>query len=302
MNRAAIIEAATALVGIHAAILAGQGAIPRPRILVVYRSGVEAFAEVLEAIRTGLPPDVLGVIDLNDPNSRSQLGRGLGQSPAILIAVGGEASRTLASHNLTAPVISTMIMEADREKKPHGAVCLDVPLAKVLRETARLFPGRKRLGIIRNPLRERPAAGQLKEQAALEGFASVVVDCPGPEGLLSSFNSLAGKVDFVLALPDSSLYNGATVRPLILASLDRRLPIIGFSSSFVRAGAALGVYPDFRGVGEQTAEMAARCLASQQCSGQEQARDLVVAVNQKVTRLIGLDFQASRFPQVVVVR
>lgn len=108
-------------------------------------------------------------------------------------------------------------------------------------------------------------------------------------------------MDFVLCLPDSTLYNSTTAKPLILASLNNRVPIVGFSANFVRAGAAIGVYPDFRDVGVQTGEIAQRGLAGQAIAADEGPRKVTVAVNQRVVRLLGLEYQ-PRHGEVVTFR
>ncbi|MCL6650633.1 MAG: amidohydrolase, partial [Chloroflexi bacterium] len=83
-------------------------------------------------------------------------------------------------------------------------------------------------------------------------------------------------------------YTPTTVKPLVLASLRKRLPLIGFSAAFARAGAAIGIYPDFREVGVQTAEMVRRYLEGQSRPGSEGPRKLKAVVNLKVVRLLGL--------------
>ncbi len=125
------------------------------------------------------------------------------------------------------------------------------------------------------------------------------MDAANPEELLRGFASLKGKVDFVLCFPDSTLYNSATIKPLILASLEHRLPIVGFSPNFVRAGAAAGVYPDFREIGRQAGRVARGCGST--CPGTEEtARVLNVAVNQRVERLLGLEHDPAA--RVVTIR
>jgi len=127
-----------------------------------------------------------------------------------------------------------------------------------------------------------------------------IVDLSKPEELLTAVRSLKGRVDLVVCLPDGTLYNSATVKPLILAALESHLPIVGFSQNFVRAGAALGVYPDFRDIGAQTAEIAQKQLAGQPAGPVEGPRKLVVGVNQRVMRLLGLEYRESG--NVVTVR
>jgi ABC-type uncharacterized transport system substrate-binding protein len=120
--------------------------------------------------------------------------------------------------------------------------------------------------------------------------------------LIRLFLGLRGKTDFVIVLPDSSLYNNTTVSPLIVASLENQLPLVAFSSSFVRAGAAVGIYPDFHDIGAQTAGLAVRYCATQAALPEEGPRKLTVAVNQRVARLLGLEFKQPKSGGLVVFK
>jgi ABC-type uncharacterized transport system substrate-binding protein len=108
---------------------------------------------------------------------------------------------------------------------------------------------------------------------------------------------LKGKADIVLALPDNSIYNNATVQALILASLQSGTPVVGFSAAFVRAGAAAGIFADFRDAGRQAAEIALHARPSRT---PDQPRKLTVAVNQRIVRLLGVKYDHNA--QVTVFR
>ena len=71
---------------------------------------------------------------------------------------------------------------------------------------------------------------------------------------------------------------------------------------FVRAGAAVGVYPDFRDIGAQTAQLAERQLSGQAVTAEEGPRKVVVAVNQRVIRLLGVEYEPRRGAEVVTLR
>jgi ABC-type uncharacterized transport system substrate-binding protein len=118
--------------------------------------------------------------------------------------------------------------------------------------------------------------------------------------LLKAVAALKGKVDFLLCFPDPDLYNAVTIKPLVMASLESRLPIIGFSPAFVRAGAAAGIYPDYRDTGRQTAEMVLRILHGDDRAADEGPRKIQVAVNQRITRLLGVEFQTASLPVEVL--
>lgn len=293
------------------ALAATPAQAPADRVLVVFPSGVEACEDAVETMRQELARAgaQCAALDLKRGDFEKEMAKELAAKPRLMVAVGTEALRAVSGLRAGLPVLTTMTLQADSgrvagvgaEERAAAAVYLDVTVPAVLAGVKRALPGKNRLGIIRNSGRGGPSAEQLREAASREGYSAQVAECTGPDGLLAAFLSLKGKADLVLCLPDSTLYNGATAKPLILASLQHRLPIIGFSSSFVRAGAAVGVYPDFQAVGRQTADFAVRCLTKRECAGQEYPKRLVVAVNQRVGRLLGIEFP-ERDKEVVVFR
>jgi putative tryptophan/tyrosine transport system substrate-binding protein len=279
-------------------------------IIVVFVSGVEAYLEAVSGLQEGLakldPAPVL--IDLKSPKAAAELTAALRtMQERLVITVGTEALTTVASRGADAVVISTMILRSDRIRSSQAAppiqrpagVYLDVPLAGLLSKMGILLPGKNRFGLIRNSSHDEPDP-LFPARVEQLGFTLHTVECSGPERLVKSFLSLKGKADFVVLLPDSSLYNSTTVRPLILASLESRLPLVGFSSSFVRAGAALGIYPDFRDVGSQTADVVQKLIAGKTSLADESPRKLQVAVNQRVARLLGLIYNET--PELVIFR
>jgi ABC-type uncharacterized transport system substrate-binding protein len=117
-----------------------------------------------------------------------------------------------------------------------------------------------------------------------------------------SLRKMRGQVDFVICLPDSELYNKTTVEPLILASLEHRLPLVGYSASFVRAGAAVGVFPDFADIGRQTAALCERFFTAPPAIREERPRRTALAVNERVLHLIGRDYRPKTGEDVTVYR
>jgi putative tryptophan/tyrosine transport system substrate-binding protein len=279
------------------------------RILVVTSSAVLAYRDALdgftEAMEAG--PSELFTVDLSDGEQQKRLPALIaGMKPRVVIAIGSQAAELLAS--APAAVIATMILDSDRRAASGGnllaTVSLEVSFATVLVEVKHVVPGTTRVGILRDPARGGPSQAELGAQAKRQGFTLEFANSRGPQDLLESFVSLSDRVDFVWCPPDSSLFNPTTVQPLVMASLRHRLPIIGFSESFVRAGAAVGVYPDFRDIGAQTAALTQRVLASQPAAPRETPRTVKVAVNQRIMRLFGLSYSQSAVAdgRILVIR
>lgn len=67
-------------------------------------------------------------------------------------------------------------------------------------------------------------------------------------------------VDVIWTAADPSVYDTASVRALLLASLRSHTPVFGFSPAFVRAGALLGTGVDPQAQGQQAAAVALHLL------------------------------------------
>lgn len=263
-------------------------------IVVAYESGVDAYAQALEGMGAALGPNTLRMVDLHAGSD--DLTRALGaRDVQLVIAVGSRALAEVQSRKLLVPTIATMVLQGG-EGEAFAQVDLDIPLSIQLQAMRSLWPNHWRAGIIRNPARSRYSAEAIESRARKEGFTVLVVDCDGPAQLLKAVASLKGKVDFLLCFPDPDLYNPVTIKPLIMASLEGRLPLVGFSPAFVRAGAAAGIYPDYRETGRQTAEMAQRLLRGEDRGGGEGPRKIRMALNQRVARLLGVEFHPEGLP------
>lgn len=263
----------------------------QPTVVIATSSAVEAFEEAVKGIQQGLGPSAkILVLDVSVRSSETE-SRLAGKDVRLLITVGNNAYES-AAHFGTAPILATMLLRSALaglgSRAPAGILALDVPVSEILAKMAYVFPGKTRAALIRNPDSHAIPQATLAAQAKAAGMTLKILDCTRPEKLLQAFLSLRGQADFVICPPDGTLYNGTTVRPLILASLENRLPVVGFSESFVRTGAMAAVYPDYFDVGTQAGELAKKFLSNGALAGSEGPRKLKVAANPRVARLLGL--------------
>jgi putative tryptophan/tyrosine transport system substrate-binding protein len=270
-------------------------------IVIAYESGVVAYTEALEGLRAGLGSTPLTVVDLGAPGGVDELARAVAaRDTRAIIAVGMGALKEVQAHKPAAPVIAGMVLHGPDAEAVAAHVDIEIALAVQLETMKALLPRGSRVGVILNLKNGRYAADALESRARRVGFTLVAVECDGPTHLLKAMSSLKGKVDFVLCFPDSEFYNSVTIKPLVLSSLEGRLPLVGFSPAFVRAGAVAGIYPDYRDLGRQVADLALRTLKGGERIPDEGPAKVRVAVNQRVARLFGLEFRTASFPVEVL--
>ncbi len=256
---------------------------PARDAVVVYRSGSEVYDQAIAGLREAIAGTSYR-IDLVDLAKSSDFMSG---QPKLIAAVGIGAWEQVRNAASSVPVIPALVLRQEVRDSSHGAIYLDVSLPLIAENLHRVFPGKSRLGLIHRrtwPAPDRATLAKLKQL----GFDLRVTECSGPDKLLSVFASLKGEVDFVITEPDSELYNSATVKPLVLVSLEQRLPIVGFSESFVRAGALIGICPNFHELGRQTGDLILRMLDGKNLSSDEEMHKVTVAVNQRISRLMGI--------------
>ncbi len=94
--------------------------------------------------------------------------------------------------------------------------------------------------------------------------------------------------DLIWTMADSSIYNRATVNSLLLTSLRQQVPVFGFSGSFVKAGALLGLNADPVLQGEYAASLVFEKLWGKPQKSPVISSGVTVAVNRVVAARLGI--------------
>lgn len=286
--------------------VAAQSVAQKPAVAVITIPDIEVYAQTLDGIREQLPD--VQVWDARDEGRlRENLSKNL---PALAIAVGSGAAAALerlAPSQLA--LVNTVVMECDLESAGGAsrfktAVTVDLPPEVLLAEIGRLFPGRRRIGVIRGPMQTDAQMRAIEQAARRIGLTVEIMICQQPRDLVEVFLRLRSRVDLVWCPPNAQLYNSATLKPLLIASLTNRLPIIGFSEQFVQAGALFGGSADFVDVGRQTAALALQIARNEPVPSRQGARKFHFAYNQRVARILGMKADVPDRPsgELLIIR
>ena len=269
-----------------------------PAVAVVTIPDVEAYTQALQGIREQIP-EVEVWDSRDDGRLRENMSR---RPPGLAIALGGSAAAVLervAPAQL--PLIYALVLECDLEKAPRSprlrtAITVDIPPETLFAEITRLFPGRERIGVIRGPMQTDGYMKDVEQAAHRAALTTTIVNCADARELVEVFVRLKGHADLVWCPPSAQLYNSATLKPLLIASVTNRLPIIGFSEQFVQAGALFGGSPDFVDMGRQAAVLARHAVRNEAVPARQTARRFHFAYNQRVARLLGMKADIQEVP------
>lgn len=219
---------------------------------------------------------------------------------SLVIAVGANASRTLARMDNVAPVLSVLLPRLAferiasesgrvRQRNTFSAIFLDQPLGRQLGLLRHALPGRKRLAVLLGP-ESATQLPRLRSAVARIGLELQTEQVAAEADIIPALNRLLPGNDVLLALPDGVAYNRDTARPILLTTYRHQRPLLGFSQAYVAAGALAAVYSTPAQLARQTAEFLRTLPPGRAALGAPQYPTYFgVAVNRNVARSLGLD-------------
>jgi ABC-type uncharacterized transport system substrate-binding protein len=130
----------------------------------------------------------------------------------------------------------------DNVKNENDAILyMAQPYCRQIRFTKLLNPNWKAISIINGE--EKPIDRTAIQQCANSLNIKIhLVGTTDGQNLTDTVKLALNDSDVLLALPDKNVYNSRSVKNILLTSYRNRKPVIGFSNSFVNAGALAAIY------------------------------------------------------------
>jgi len=88
------------------------------------------------------------------------------------------------------------------------------------------------------------------------GLQIVAIAVDNPRNLPAALEEMYRRSDVLMAIPDAAIYSGKTLKQVMLSSFRNRVPLIGLSRNWVKAGAIYAIEGDSKSIGLQSAELA----------------------------------------------
>lgn len=218
----------------------------------------------------------------------------------LVIAVGMKAAETVAASD--APfVLNVLVPKAGYENLlrnfPHragshtfSAIYLDQPVSRQAHLIAAILPDRHRVGLLYStPPGEFEQIRQEMGKRGLRLREKAVGTQPVPETL----QELLQGSDMLLALPDSAIYNSSSIRNILLSTYRSRVPLIGFSPAYVKAGALCAVFSAPEQIAAQATSLVRRFGETHLLPAAQYPQEFEVMVNEQVARSLGLHVRSA---------
>lgn len=237
----------------------------RPDILII--SGPN-YVKVVESLLTFLPEQKYDV-KVNYITKKEAIDK-IDDSIDFIITVGREATlRTndyLSKAQQAAPQLAVLIPHRmynsiegnlknnkDQARK-ITAIYREQPVERQIKLISKLMPEAKTIGVLTS-MYDPSSITELKQTVLKKKFNLIITENKKREDLIDSLKNVLSNCDVLLTIPDPEIYNPFTAKGILVTSFRRGIPVIGYSKTYVDAGAVGAVYTKAGQIAQQAASI-----------------------------------------------
>ena len=219
----------------------------------------------------------------------------LSADTVMIVTIGLQAAQqAIASADPRTPLLCVLLPRASFEAIPNpvranrklSALFIDQPAQRQLELLRAVLPAARNVGLVVGPATERDAS-TYRSLAEARGLAMMIERAGRETELYPVLQSVLRASDVLLALPDPYIVNAATAQNLLLTSFRFRVPVIGYSAAYVRAGALAAVYSSPRQIGLEAGQLVRQFLRTGGLLQAKYPRYFTVAVNRALADSLG---------------
>jgi len=191
--------------------------------------------------------------------------------PTLIMTV-GSAATGFAKENFTDlpiafcavkyPVLSGFVKSFSAPGGNITGASLNIPIDVQFKYFARIVPNLKKIGVLYSH-NTAPLIPQAEVVARSMGMELVAIKIEQSRELPFALETLANECDGLWSLADPNLFDSKTTKYIIMNTLRRRIPFMGFSRNVVESGALFSIDFDYKAIGFQVGAIVNRIVAGE---------------------------------------
>ena len=270
-------------------------------VTVIRSHQVVAYDDAITGFQEGCKDYGITVRDICDLNGDAETGKKVvigiknSKSPPGLILAVGVLATTLAKEYITdIPVIFCLVINHERfnfQGSNIVGISSEAATEDQFLAIRELLAGRKRLGVIYDPLQTEKLVAEAIPLAQKHGFDLITKKIASEKDIEASLDAIINKIDVLWLVPDSTVINKNALSVLLKKVQKYRLPTFCTSSTIVKAGALASVTTDYTQTGFQAAKIAQSLLShnNETPPGVVHPEKLKWTLNAKTAKWLGID-------------
>lgn len=288
-------------------------------IVIVKSREVEPYEIALKNFRRTLKekgheiPVAEFLLPESGPQRESLLAEIKRKDPRLIVTLGSAATAVVSKTFKEVPIDFCMVLNplASGFVRSMGGsgnnltgASLDIPAQVQFEALKSVVPSAKRIAVLYNPQDTESVVQQAKKTAKEMGLDLVGIAVTSEDKVPDALRSVDKTIDALWSVADSTVFSSASMEGILLHTLRNRIPFMGLSAAFVKAGALLALDTDYQEVGAQCGATAAKILAGEAPSSLPVTtpQKATLHVNLKTAETIGVKISPERLKGAVVVR
>lgn len=282
------------LIGCLFFIGASSRALAAPHnVLILYESEKPFISELIHSIKEHITEDIQVRFKQHSPGT-DITAADLAHTD-LLIGIGYRISRSLAKQKLKLPILNLLVPltttpEFNTASPADASLVIDQPFSRQFRLISKAFGKKTRTGVLTGKSSER-LIDNIKQGAKANHINLHYSHIDNPDALIHALQKLFRQTEVLLATPDPMIYNRKTIRSILLLSYRQRIPVVGYTQSYTKAGAVIAMYSTASQIGEHTAEIIYDFFSDGNRFRSKiiEPRYFSIDINHKVSRSLGFD-------------
>jgi putative tryptophan/tyrosine transport system substrate-binding protein len=259
-------------------------------VLVIKGADIKPYNEALEGFKSSCQCNINELVPI--AGEQRDISRAISEiKPVTVFAIGVDALKQ-AQAIKGIPVVYTMVPYSASvpAQKNISGVSMYISPEKYLNLISEVFPNAKRIGLIYNPKNSDRFVKEVYQRADSMELELVAKRAEKAGEIPALIDSMKGRIDIFLMLPDTSIVSSESFNYMLLFSFLNEVPVVTFSKKYVELGASAGLNIDTFDLGLQAGEIMRRILRqnSQGLPEMADARKTVLVINKKVMRKFGI--------------
>lgn len=260
-----------------------------PVLVLSSRTG-GAYDEVIEGIRLEVARSAdLRVQYLSGPWRTLE-------SASLIVAVGVDAaSAALQTADPGIPILCVLIprsaydslVASRRDNRKVSALYLDTPVHRQIELIRLLLPQVRSAGAVLGSVSQRDKEA-IKSIARERGLNFITEQATRDSELYVALRTVLADTEVFVAIPDPVVMNAATAQNVLITAFRTQVPVIGYTASYVKAGALAAVFSTPMQIGHETGLIIKSHLRTASLPPPKYPRFFSVGVNASVMKTLGL--------------
>ena len=260
---------------IAACLLFGESAIAEDaRVLLICGDQHESTLRTIKGIKQGIrgcgvTTRIETITATPGDNEKETLDRQKSEFvPDVVVTVGSRSTRLartliddtpIVFASVLNPVTSGFVDSYDLPGDMLTGASLDIAVDIQLEKFKQLVPSISRIGVLHSD-QTKYIVNQAIEWAALQSIELIPYEVLSAKDVPKAVDSLVTYCDGLWAIPDELIYTPQSTKHILLETFRNRIPIMGFSPSFVKSGALFALSVDHKFIGLQAGELVGKIL------------------------------------------